>query len=149
VLGTLDFIQGVAQSCNVYFYTLGGGFGNIQGLGSARLGQYAQLLGYGTSTGIDVPSETRGRVPNPEWKRAQFGEDWLPLYRDSGMYDLYTGDEAVHNGREGVVAGLRRGYIINYTDSADGARPTQMGFRHQADKLERRVPFRPMTRSDE
>jgi penicillin-binding protein 2 len=78
VLGTLDFIQGVAQSCNVYFYTLGGGFGNIQGLGSARLGQYAQLLGYGTATGIDLPSETRGRVPNPEWKRAQFSEDWLP-----------------------------------------------------------------------
>src|SRR5205823_1494963 len=41
VMGVLDFVQGLAQSCNVYFYTLGGGFGNIEGLKVDRLARYA------------------------------------------------------------------------------------------------------------
>lgn len=77
-LGVLDFVQGLAQSCNVYFYTLGGGYGEIEGLGSERLGRYARLLGYGTSTGIDLPSESAGQVPSAQWKLANFGEPWLP-----------------------------------------------------------------------
>lgn len=77
VLGVLDFVQGLAQSCNVYFYTLGGGFGEIEGLGSERLGRYARLLGYGVRTGIDIPSEANGQVPTAEWKLSNFGEQWL------------------------------------------------------------------------
>ena len=68
VLGTLDFVGGLAQSCNVYFYTLGGGYGDIEGLGSERLGRYARLLGYGEPTGIDLPSEAVGRVPDGDRK---------------------------------------------------------------------------------
>jgi penicillin-binding protein 2 len=78
VMGVLDFVGGLAQSCNVYFYTLGGGFGEIEGLGSERLGKYARLLGYGEPTGIDLPSEAVGRVPDGRWKMAQIGEAWLP-----------------------------------------------------------------------
>jgi len=78
VLGTLDFVGGLAQSCNVYFYTLGGGYGDIEGLGSERLGRYARLLGYGEPTGIDLPSEAVGRVPDGAWKLAEVGEAWLP-----------------------------------------------------------------------
>jgi penicillin-binding protein 2 len=78
VLGVLDFVQGLAQSCNVYFYTLGGGYENIEGLGSDRLGRYARLLGYGAPTGIDIPSEAGGRVPDSGWKMQQVGETWLP-----------------------------------------------------------------------
>jgi penicillin-binding protein 2 len=77
-MGKLDFVQGLAQSCNVYFYTLGGGFGDIEGLHSDRLGRYARLLGYGESTGIDLPSEAAGRVPTAEWKLANFHEQWRP-----------------------------------------------------------------------
>lgn len=78
VLGVLDFVQGLAQSCNVYFYTLGGGYGEIEGLGSQRLARYARLLGYGQPTGIDLPSEAAGRVPSADWKLTNFGEVWLP-----------------------------------------------------------------------
>lgn len=78
VLGVLDFVQGLAQSCNVYFYTLGGGFGEIEGLGSERLARYARMLGYGEPTGIDLPSEAAGRVPDSRWKLQQVGETWLP-----------------------------------------------------------------------
>ena len=78
VLGILDFVQGLAQSCNVYFYTLGGGFGEIEGLGSERLARYARMMGYGEPTGIDLPSEAAGRVPDSRWKLQQVGETWLP-----------------------------------------------------------------------
>jgi penicillin-binding protein 2 len=78
VLGVLDFVQGLAQSCNVYFYTLGGGFGDIEGLGSERLARYARILGYGEPSGIDLPSEAPGRVPDSRWKLQQVGEAWLP-----------------------------------------------------------------------
>jgi penicillin-binding protein 2 len=78
VLGVLDFVQGLAQSCNVYFYTLGGGFGDIEGLGSERLARYARMMGYGEPTGIDLPSEAAGRVPDSRWKQQQVGETWLP-----------------------------------------------------------------------
>jgi penicillin-binding protein 2 len=78
VLGVLDFVQGLAQSCNVYFYTLGGGYENIEGLGSERLARYARMMGYGEPTGIDVASEAAGRVPDNRWKLQQVGEAWLP-----------------------------------------------------------------------
>lgn len=75
--GVQDFIQGLANSCNVYFYTLGGGFGEVEGLGNERLARYAQLLGYGELTGIDLPGEEPGRVPNSTWKAINLGEQWL------------------------------------------------------------------------
>jgi penicillin-binding protein 2 len=78
VMGVLDFVGGLAYSCNVYFYTLGGGFGQIEGLGSERLGRYARMLGYGDTSGVDLPAEAPGRVPTSEWKLQSVGEPWLP-----------------------------------------------------------------------
>jgi penicillin-binding protein 2 len=91
VMGVLDFVQGLAQSCNVYFYTLGGGFGNIEGLKADRLARYAQMLGYGQPTGIDLPSEASGRVPTPQWKQAALGDEWVP----GDTYHMAIGQGAV------------------------------------------------------
>ncbi len=77
VLGNLDFIQGLAQSSNVYFATLAGGFENFEGLGIEKVAQYARRVGYGAPTGVDVPSEEAGRVPTPAWKLTNFSEAWL------------------------------------------------------------------------
>jgi penicillin-binding protein 2 len=77
-MGVLDFVGGLAHSCNVYFYTLGGGHGQIEGLGSERLARYARVLGYGEISGIDLPAEAPGRVPTAEWKLTSVGEQWLP-----------------------------------------------------------------------
>jgi len=76
--GQLDFIGGLANSSNVYFYKLGGGFAEdgIDGLGICRLGTYANALGYGNITGIELPYETAGLVPSPTWKRINQGENW-------------------------------------------------------------------------
>lgn len=76
--GQLNFIGGIANSSNVYFYKVGGGFQEEvpEGLGICRLGTYARALGYGDFLGIEQPYETRGLIPDPTWKRRSQGENW-------------------------------------------------------------------------
>jgi len=76
--GQLNFNGGLANSSNVYFYKLGGGYEpeGIEGLGICRLGTYARALGYGEVTGIELPYEQDGLVPSPTWKRINRGENW-------------------------------------------------------------------------
>lgn len=78
--GDMDWINGVANSCDVYFYKIGGGYApdGVDGLGPWRLGEYARALGYGQRTGIELPGESSGLIPNPDWKRINMGESWLP-----------------------------------------------------------------------
>lgn len=74
--GPLTVRDALAVSSNVYFYTVGGGYGEIGGLGVDRLTSYYRAFGFGEATGIDLPAETNGRVPDREWKRANKDEDW-------------------------------------------------------------------------
>lgn len=76
--GQLDFLGGISNSSNVYFYKLGGGYKDEvpEGLGICRLGTYARALGYGDYPGIELPDEADGHIPTPEWKRITYGENW-------------------------------------------------------------------------
>jgi penicillin-binding protein 2 len=76
--GELDFLGGIANSSNVYFYKLGGGYQDEVpgGLGICRLGTYARALGYGAYPGTELPDEADGQIPSPEWKRRTYGENW-------------------------------------------------------------------------
>jgi penicillin-binding protein 2 len=77
--GDIDFVHGIAQSCNVYFYKIGGGFEDEvaePGLGVTNVGNYARALGYGGLLGIDLPGEELGLIPDREWKRINLGESW-------------------------------------------------------------------------
>lgn len=77
--GTCDFLKGVALSDDVYFYKIGGGYQDEVpngGLNVWRLQQYAQALGYGTPSGIELPGEATGLVPDPTWKRINQTENW-------------------------------------------------------------------------
>lgn len=75
--GPVDMIKAIAESCDVYFYTLGGGYGNIEGLGIDRIKKYLQLFGWGEKTGIDLPEEKAGFVPDAEWKKQTKDQDWF------------------------------------------------------------------------
>ncbi len=77
VLGRLNFVQGLANSSDVYFYYLGGGFEDFRGLGNQRLATYARQFGYGARTGIDLPGEAEGVVPDERWKQEVLGERWV------------------------------------------------------------------------
>lgn len=76
--GQLDIVGGLAHSCDIFFYKVGGGFEETQfeGLGEERLAHYSELFGLGKLTGIDLPGETPGLVPNRTWKRLTYGESW-------------------------------------------------------------------------
>jgi penicillin-binding protein 2 len=89
--GQLDFINAVANSSNVYFYKVGGGYRDEvdPGLGICRLGTYARALGYGdTSDGyaglpedyitpeVELWDKADGLIPDPTWKRINQGESW-------------------------------------------------------------------------
>lgn len=74
--GWVDFRKAIAWSCNVYFYTVGGGFGDIKGLGIKKIIRYAESLGLGEVTGIDLRGEMPGLLPNPEWKKKAKQEEW-------------------------------------------------------------------------
>ena len=65
--GHLDFVHGLANSSNVYFYKLGGGYKDEVpvGLGICRLKTYAEALGYGDAPGLGLPDEQNGLLPDP------------------------------------------------------------------------------------
>jgi penicillin-binding protein 2 len=61
--GRIDFLDAIADSCDVSFYTMG-----IK-VGAEKIARYARLLGLGDLTGVDIPGETRGLIPEPSWKK--------------------------------------------------------------------------------
>jgi len=61
--GWTDLRKAIAESCNVYFYTIGGGYKDFKGLGPEKIKQYVELFGWGQKTGIDLPSEGEGILP--------------------------------------------------------------------------------------
>jgi len=70
--GKLDLKEALIHSCDVYFYQLG------LKIGVEEIIHYAKLLGFGRPTGIDLPSEKRGFLPDPNWKKKTYGEMWYP-----------------------------------------------------------------------
>ena len=75
--GPINFISAIAQSCDIYFYIVSGGFRDFEGLGLERLTEYARLFGFGEWTGIDLPGENAGLVPSRKWKRLTYSEIWV------------------------------------------------------------------------
>ena len=75
--GWTDVRQALAVSSDVYFYTVGGGYGDQKGLGIIKLEEYARLFAIGEKTGVDLPNEKAGVIPSPEWKIKNFaGDPW-------------------------------------------------------------------------
>ena len=76
--GQISFLRCIAYSSNVCFYKLGGGYKDEipEGLGILRLGEYARALGYDAASGIELPGEADGLIPDPQWKRINQGENW-------------------------------------------------------------------------
>jgi len=80
---SVDMLTGLAQSCDVYFYQVGGGNPEVSpqtlrtgGLGITDLFRYATAMGIGSELGIELPAENAGRMPDPDWKRRTYGENW-------------------------------------------------------------------------
>lgn len=83
-LGVVDMRRAIAMSANVYFYTIGGGYGDIPGLGIERIGKWLRRFGWGSPLGIDLPGEYGGLIPDPEKKKTIRPKD--PVWRIGDTY---------------------------------------------------------------
>ncbi len=84
--GMMDCADAIAQSCDVYFYEI------ARRVGIDRIAEMARRFGLGEPTGIDLPGEKGGLVPDKAWKRRARGASW-------------------HQG-ETLVAGIGQGYLL-------------------------------------
>ena len=79
--GMMNAITGLANSCDIFFYKISGGFdqdgGFVEGLGIDRLSRYASQFGFGRTQGIELPLEAAGDLPPDRgWKARVYGEPW-------------------------------------------------------------------------
>lgn len=86
--GSMDMTRAIARSSDVYFYLLAGGYREngreaFRGMGADTLAKWARLGGFGRPTGIDLPGETDGLVPDSKWKEKTVGDPWV-------LGDTYT-----------------------------------------------------------
>ncbi|MFH1576554.1 MAG: penicillin-binding protein 2 [Candidatus Margulisiibacteriota bacterium] len=68
--GQISVREGLVWSCDVVFYELG------KRLGPDLLAKYANKFGLGRRTGIDLPQDKKGIVPDRNWKEKYFKEAW-------------------------------------------------------------------------
>jgi penicillin-binding protein 2 len=92
--GSVDLKKALAVSSNIYFYVVGGGYDDIEGLGITRLEKYMRDFGFGSAVHGDVNSSLAGTVPNPEWKAENFdGDIWRlgdTYFTSIGQYGFQT-----------------------------------------------------------
>lgn len=70
--GWLDLRGALAESCDVYYYTVG-----RDSLGIEKIAEYARKFGLGQSAQIDLPSQASGLVPTPVWKERTRHTKWV------------------------------------------------------------------------
>lgn len=69
--GSLNLYEAIGKSCSAYYYNLG------QRIGPTDIMKYADYMGLGERTGVDIPGEVSGFVPSQQWKMKTFGQPWF------------------------------------------------------------------------
>lgn len=143
--GPQDVVSAIADSCNVFFYEVGGGEpnGRWDGLGIGLLSRYAMLVGLGDVTGVDLLGETTGLIPSVRWKRQTLNQEWVQMdtyqtavgqgYVEVTPIQMANLAAAIANGGT-----LYRPQLVLETQDARG----HVSSRFQPDVI-RRLPFKP------
>lgn len=89
--GTMNLHSGIVDSCDVVFYEIGKAFfdhgpDGTGELSATALQEYIQRYRFGNPTGIDLPDESVGRIPTPEWKAQQWRNVPSEAYWRGGDY---------------------------------------------------------------
>ncbi|MCG2713547.1 MAG: penicillin-binding protein 2 [Candidatus Omnitrophica bacterium] len=71
VHGAQNITQGLAHSCDVFFYKTG------LLIGPQNIHDYAFRLGLGRYAGVELPYETSGFIPSPLWRKINKFQDWF------------------------------------------------------------------------
>lgn len=125
--GPINIVQALALSNDIYFYYIGGGFppSDFIGLGDRLMADWAGEFGYGEVTGIDLPGEVAGLVPDDEWKRRWRAESWTTgdSYNVSiGQGDLLVTPLQVLVATAAVANGgtIYEPQLVHHTTDVDG-----------------------------
>ncbi len=70
--GVVNLHSAIVHSCDVFFYNVG------MRMGIDTIAKYAKMLGLGSRSGIDLPSEEPGLVPSEEWVQRVYHHKWYP-----------------------------------------------------------------------
>lgn len=100
--GELEVTKALARSNDIYFYKVG------EGVGINKLVAGAKKFGYGEKTGIELPGEVAGLVPDPIWKERRTGEKWFlgnTYHLAIGQGDLLATPAQVARATQGAVTG--------------------------------------------
>jgi len=68
--GMVDIVKAIRKSNDIFFYRLG------EKMGLDRIVLWAGKFGYGKKTGVELPGEIGGILPDEEWKIKNRGEKW-------------------------------------------------------------------------
>ncbi|HHO42219.1 MAG TPA: penicillin-binding protein 2 [Epsilonproteobacteria bacterium] len=68
--GSVDLRKAIRESCDVYFYN------KSLEVGINNMAKGLRLMGLGVPTGIDLPHESVGIVPDIEWKMKRYKKSW-------------------------------------------------------------------------
>lgn len=71
VEGEVNLIKAIARSTDTFFYKVG------EMIGISDLSAWAKKFGLDKATGVDLPGEAQGLIPDPAWKRQVKGELWF------------------------------------------------------------------------
>lgn len=69
--GVIGLTRAIARSTDTFFYKIG------EMAGPNAIASWAKKFGLDKPTGIDIPGETKGLIPTPDWKKQTFGETWF------------------------------------------------------------------------
>jgi len=117
--GSQDLINGLKNSCDVYFYEI------ARRVGFEKIAEMARRFGLGSQTGIDLPSERSGLIPDRAWKRKALKQPWHPGetlinaigqgYVTATPLQLAVMTARIANGGYGVVPHVARDQIVEKT----------------------------------
>ena len=108
VHGLVDVRKAIAESCDVFFYAVGGGWDKIKGLGVKKIKEYLEKFGFGAKTGIDLTGEEKGLVPDSDWKKKVKKEAWYigdTYHLSIGQGDINVTPLQIVNGISAIANG--------------------------------------------
>jgi len=125
--GTESFMEGISDSCDTVFYEIGYEFYKDRG---EKLQKFSRSFGYGSLTGIDLPGEADGRIPDAAWKK-KYNEDypeyqqWLPgdtVNMAIGQGDVLATPLQVASTYAGIANGgkVMRPHVLKQVLGSDG-----------------------------
>lgn len=125
--GVTDVRKAIAESVNTFFYTIGGGYEGIKGLGPEKIAAYARKFGFGSALGIDLPGEGAGFLPSKEWKKRTKNEPWYigdTYHLAIGQGDILVTPLQIAEMTAVFANGgsLVRPHVVNGIMTADGKR---------------------------